>query len=54
MKLARILRPHHHMQRDGQDGHGWGHGGHRFGQNDTGPGGRMQRSSNDSNQDSQL
>jgi zinc resistance-associated protein len=52
MMLARILRPHHHMHafndrgdggRDGQGGgHGWGHGRH-FGQNDNGPGGKMQK-----------
>ena len=54
MKLASILRPHHHTPGGGQDGHGWGHGGHRFGQNDTGPGGSMQSLSDDSNQDSQL
>jgi hypothetical protein len=46
MKLARLLRPHHHMHAfnhegwrqhfgGGQDGHGWGPGGRRFGQ-DTG------------------
>jgi len=56
MKLARILRPHHNMHafnergdggRDGQgDGHGWGHG-RRFGQNDGGPGSRMQNLSGD-------
>ncbi len=54
MKLARILRPHHHMQGGDQDGHGWGHGGRRFGQNDTESGGRMQKLSNDSDQGSQL
>jgi hypothetical protein len=63
MMLARILRPHHHMHafndrdggRDGQgDGHGWGHG-RRFGQNDNGPGGRMQNlSGDDGAQGSQL
>ena len=63
MKLARILRPHHHMRaegygRDGQGGgqdggHGWGHGRH-FGQN-TGPGGGMQKlSGDDGDQGSQL
>lgn len=51
MLLARILRPHHHMHafdnRGGQDdGHGWGHG-HRFGQNDNAPGGRMQNLSDE-------
>jgi hypothetical protein len=46
MKLARLLRPHHHMHAfnqegwrqhfgGGPDGHGWGPGGRRFGQ-DTG------------------
>ena len=40
VRLARMLRPHHHMhafnERDGgSDGHGWGLGGRRFGQ-DTG------------------
>ena len=45
--LARMLRPHHHMHafnhegwrqhfgQGGQEDHGWGHGGRRFGQ-DTG------------------
>jgi hypothetical protein len=56
MMLARILRPHHQMHafnergdggRNGQDGgHGWGHDRH-FGQNDHGPGGRMQNLSGD-------
>ncbi len=54
MKLARILQPHRHMQDGGQDGHGWGHGGHRFGQNDAAPGERMQTLSNDGDQGSQL
>jgi zinc resistance-associated protein len=63
MKLARILRPHHHMHaegygRDGQGaghdgGHGWGHGRH-FGQSTT-PGGGMQKlSGNDADQGSKL
>jgi hypothetical protein len=67
MMLARILRPHHHMRADNEqgsrhaegyggdgDGGGWGHGGRHFGQN-GGPGGRMQNlSGDDSNQGSQL
>ena len=64
MKLARILRPHHHMEggnggwrrraRAARDGHNWGHGGRRFGQN-GGPGGRMQNlMSEDGDQSSQL
>lgn len=66
VKLARILRPHHQMhdgnggwrhaegygRGSGGDGHGSGHG--RFGQENGGPGGRMQNLMEDGDQGSQL
>jgi len=61
MKLARILRPHHHMhgqnggwrqgEGSGGDGHGWNHN-RRFGQDNGGPG--VQKLMDDGDQSSQL